>query len=127
MNEARTYPEELPALTDDGQLRPVAQLNMLHSLAARLNRLGDVKQIGEAITGELRTLIEYHNCRVFLLEPHGETLLPIAFRGELSEYQGETFDVLTTKVGDGITGYVAQTGESYYAPNANLDVHALLI
>src|SRR5947208_1216050 len=40
--------------------RAVAQLDMLHSLAATLNRLGDVGQIGEAITAELRAVIDYH-------------------------------------------------------------------
>jgi hypothetical protein len=44
---------------------------MLHTLAARLNRLNDVAQIGEAITAELRTLLDYHSCRVYLLQPDG--------------------------------------------------------
>ncbi|HWO71579.1 MAG TPA: ATP-binding protein [Actinomycetota bacterium] len=101
-----------------GALRSLAELDMLHSLAAKLNRLNDVRQIGEAITGELRTLIDYHNCRVHLLDRDGQTLVPVAFRGELTEYEGETFEGLITKVGAGMTGRVAATGESFYAPNA---------
>ncbi len=101
-----------------GVLRSLAQLDMLHSLAAKLNRLNDVRQIGEAITAELRTLIDYHNCRVHLLDRDGETLVPVAFRGELTEYEGETFEGLITKIGEGMTGRVAATGESFYAPNA---------
>ncbi|HXF73200.1 MAG TPA: ATP-binding protein [Actinomycetota bacterium] len=101
-----------------GALRPLAELDMLHSLAAKLNRLNDVRQIGEAITAELRTLIDYHNCRVHLLDRDGETLLPVAFRGELTEYEGETFEGLITRIGEGMTGRVAATGESFYAPNA---------
>jgi PAS domain S-box-containing protein len=107
--------------------RPVAQLKMLRSMAAKLNRLNDVREIGDSITAELGSLIAYHNCRVFLLQPDGETLLPIAFRGTLSEYQGETFDALIIKVGEGLTGHVAQTGQSYYAPDANQDPRAVLI
>src|SRR5207245_244556 len=42
---------------DLDRIRSVAQLNMLHSLAAKLNALGDVKGIGEAIAAELRTII----------------------------------------------------------------------
>ena len=83
---------------------------MLHSLAASMNRLGDIRQIGEAITTELRALIAYHNCRVFVLQPDGVTLLPIAFKGELTEYQGETFEALKTRVGRGLTGHVAESG-----------------
>ncbi|MFL5798964.1 MAG: PAS domain S-box protein [Actinomycetota bacterium] len=105
----------------------MAQLKMLHSLAAQLNRLTDVRQIGEAIVSELRSLIDYHNSRVFVLDADGETLLPVAFRGELLEYQGETFEALVTKVGYGLTGHVAATGKSYYSPNANDDPFAITI
>jgi PAS domain S-box-containing protein len=116
-----------PPRPDAGEPRSVAQLRMLHSLAAKLNRLNDVREIGEAITAELGSLIDYHNCRVFVLDSDGETLLPVAFRGELLEYQGETFEALVTKVGDGVTGRVAATGESYYTPNANDDPYAMHI
>jgi PAS domain S-box-containing protein len=102
----------------ENELRSLAQLKMLHTLAARLNRLNDVSQIGEAITAELRTLIDYHSCRVYLIEPDGRTLFPIAFRGELLEYEDDTIEGLKTEVGEGITGRVAATGESLYAPNA---------
>ncbi len=107
--------------------RAVAQLDMLHSLAADLNRLGDIDQIGEAITTQLRAVIDYHNCRVFVLQPDGETLLPVAFKGELTEYQGETYEALVTRVGRGLTGHVAETGEPYYTPDADHDPFALII
>jgi len=113
------------ALAARGELRSVAHLRTLQSLSVKLNRLNDVRQIGEAITAELRALIDYHNCRVFLLQPDGETLLPLAFRGSLSAYQGETFDALVIKVGEGITGRVAMTGESYYTPDAEHDPYAM--
>src|SRR5437588_5750191 len=117
-------PSELLAYDGRADHRSVAQLRMLHSLAARLNRLNEVGHIGEAITSELRTIIDYHNCRVYILAADGEALLPIAFRGELLEYQGETFDALVTKVGRGITGHVAETGRSYYSPDSETDMHA---
>jgi signal transduction histidine kinase/putative methionine-R-sulfoxide reductase with GAF domain len=121
--------EEGPSLpwAAEGELRSMAQLEMLHRLARRLNQLNNVAQIGEVITFELRALIDYHNCRVHLIADDGETLLPIAFRGELSEYQGETFDALILKVGQGVTGRVAEIGESYYTPNANDDPQAVTI
>jgi signal transduction histidine kinase/GAF domain-containing protein len=101
------------------RFRSAAQLNMLHSLAAKLNALGSVEAIGEAITAELRTIVEYHNCRVYQLQPDGSTLLPIAFRGEyFSEYEEETLEELVTEVGEGMTGWVAETGRSLLTPNA---------
>ncbi|CAN5813708.1 hypothetical protein BH18ACT17_BH18ACT17_11870 [soil metagenome] len=105
--------------TGADRFRSAAQLNMLHSLAATLNALGSVEAIGAAITAELRTIVEYHNCRVYLLQPDGTTLQPIAFRGEnFAEYEGETPDELVTEVGEGMTGWVAATGRSLLTPNA---------
>jgi PAS domain S-box-containing protein len=99
--------------------RMVAQLDMLHSLGAKLNALGDVEEIGTAITSELRSILDYHNCRVYLLQSDNETLLPIAFQGELfTEYEEETLDELVSKLGEGITGTVAATRTSLLTPDA---------
>jgi PAS domain S-box-containing protein len=99
--------------------KSVAQLNMLHSLAAKLNRLDSVADIGSAITDELRTILDYHNCRVYVLREDGRTLTPVAFRGELfSEYESETPEELITTVGEGITGWVAEHRESLVTPDA---------
>jgi HD-GYP domain-containing protein (c-di-GMP phosphodiesterase class II) len=117
----------MASLAARGEPRSVAQLRVLQRLSAKLNRLNDVRKIGEAITAELRQLIDYHNCRVFVLDDDGETLLPIAFRGELTAYQGETFEALVTKVGEGLTGHVAETHMTWYAPDANKDPYAVLI
>jgi len=100
------------------ELRSVAQLRMLHALATRLTALDDADAIGEAITTELKTLIDYHNCRIYLLQHDGETLWPVAFHGELTEYESETHEELVSKVGEGITGYAALVGETYYSPDA---------
>jgi len=101
--------------------RFVAQLNMLHSLAATLASLDDVAEIGAAITEELRTILDYHNCRVYVLESDGRTLMPIAFRGEIFyEYEHETLEELITEVGEGITGWVAEHRTSLLTPDARL-------
>ncbi len=112
---------------EEHELRSVAQLRMLHALASRVNALADVAAIGEAITTELKTLIDYHNCRVYLLQDDGVTLWPSTFRGELSEYESETPDELVTRVGEGITGYAAATGRTYYSPDALHDARGLQI
>ena len=104
-------------LRDD--IRSIAQLNMLHNLAAALNMLGDVEEIAAAITAELRTIIDYHNCRVYLLQPDGDTLFPVAFRGELfTDYATESLPALVTRLGEGITGHVALTKTSLLTPDA---------
>ena len=101
------------------RFRSVAQLNMLHSLAAKLNSLGDAFEISSAITAELRTIVDYHSCRVYLLQPDGRTLYPVSFRGEMfSDYEKDTVESLITEIGEGITGYVAETRRSLITPDA---------
>ena len=62
---------------------------------------------------ELRTMIDYHNARVYLLEGH-RTLEPVAFGGTLNlkEYAGQTFDALRCEMGEGITGTAALRGQT---------------
>jgi diguanylate cyclase (GGDEF)-like protein len=101
---------------DDGSgdrgVRSVAHLKMLQSLARKLNRLNDVREIGEAIVDELRMLVDYHNCRVYLLE--GDTLEPIAVRGD---HESELLE-MTFRLGEGLTGVVAETGKPMLVADA---------
>jgi diguanylate cyclase (GGDEF)-like protein len=100
-------PQPLEVATRD--VRSISHLKMLQSLAGKLNRLNDVREIGTTIANELRALIDYHNCRVSVVE--GDDVVPIAFRGDLSAPPSTTMDVLKVKVGEGITGHVVATGE----------------
>ena len=116
----------LSGTVEEHELRSVAQLRMLHALASRLNALDDVDAIGEAITTELRTLIDYHACRIYHLLDDGQTLWPISWAGD-GEYESETVEELVSKVGEGITGRAAFIGQTYYAPNALHDAHGFQI
>jgi diguanylate cyclase (GGDEF)-like protein len=98
-------------------VRSIAHLKMLQSLSGKLSRLNDVTQIGLAISDELRLLIDYHNCRVFLRSD--DDLLPVAFRGDLTATgDDDPKTLLPTKVGRGITGRVAETGASLLVGDA---------
>ncbi len=97
-------------------VRSIAHMKMLQSLAGKLNRLNDVREIAGTIAGELRMLIDYHNCRVVLRD--GDDLRPIAFIGDYDSRAGTATDAYTARVGQGITGRVAETGESLLVPNA---------
>jgi diguanylate cyclase (GGDEF)-like protein len=104
----RQRPAEASIRHDD--VRSIAHLKMLQSLSGKLSRLNDVAQIGLTIADELRLLIDYHNCRVFLRD--GDELKPVAFRGELTAAEpGSPVELLPTALGRGITGRVAETGE----------------
>ena len=109
----RPVGEPVPSARD---VRSVAHMKMLQSLGGKLNRLNDVKQIGNVIATELRALIDYHNCRVSLVE--GNDVIPIAFVGQFTSETREPMEILVCKVGEGITGRVAQTGESLLIADA---------
>jgi diguanylate cyclase (GGDEF)-like protein len=104
------------AVTAGRGVRSIAHMKMLQSLAGKLNRLNDVREIAGTIASELRLLIDYHNCRVVLRD--GDDLRPIAFIGDYDTRAGTATDAYTAKVGQGITGRVAETGESLLIPNA---------
>src|SRR4051794_34702960 len=127
MMTAKARGKDQTVLFDDGEterpqpgstrdVRSIAHLKMLQSLAGKLNRLNDVQQIGATIATELRLLIDYHNCRVSLRD--GDDLRPITFVGDHDTGLSNAADAYTTKVGVGITGRVAETGESLLVPNA---------
>ena len=97
-------------------VRSIAHLKMLQSLAGKLNRLNDVAQIGSTIATELRQLIDYHNCRVVLR--HGDELRPIAFVGDTDDASATPRDAYTQRVGVGVTGRAVETGEALLIPNA---------
>ena len=112
---ATERPTEAAARRDD--VRSIAYLKMLQSLSGKLARLNDVERIGLTIADELRLLIDYHNCRVFVRD--GDDLLPIAFRGALTTVDpGTPAELLPTAIGRGITGRVAETGDSLLVGNA---------
>ena len=96
-------------------VRSIAHLKMLQSLTGRLNRLNDVREIGDAIAAELRSLVDYHNCRVFVLD--GDELVPVAFLGDLTSGM-DSLDILRKRVGEGVTGRCAELGESIVVADA---------
>ena len=77
-------------------------------------------EVGTAVVEETRRVIDYHNCRVYLLEPPDD-LVPIAFHGDVGAYEEIPLDLLRTKVGVGFTGWVASHGESLRIDDAMAD------
>jgi len=108
---------ERPAPAAVGRdVRSIAHLKMLQSLAGKLNRLNDVREIGESIVTELRMLVDYHSCRLYVVE--GDRLVPVAWRGDVDPDEEESIEALSCRIGEGITGRAAETGESILLANA---------
>jgi diguanylate cyclase (GGDEF)-like protein/PAS domain S-box-containing protein len=87
--------------------RSSAQMKMLQGLAGKLDRLNDVKRIARTIVDDLGGLIAYRDCRIYQLEPDGTTLLPIAFRAQLSDDDPVAGrEGMIAQVGEGVPGRV---------------------
>ena len=97
-------------------VRTIAHMKMLQSLSGKLNRLNDVRQIGDSIANELRTLIDYHNCRVYVAEDGMLEL--IAFRGQSVAKRDEMPEAFSFKIGEGVTGRAAATAKPVLVSNA---------
>ncbi len=102
-----------------------AQLQSIQQLGSRLTRLRTVADIGTAICAELNQLIDFHNVRVYRVED--TSCVPVAWRGEIGEYEGEDMEQLKLKVGEGITGWVAQFGLAQNVGDAANDPRARTI
>lgn len=105
--------------------RWAAQLQSIQQLGTRLTRLRSVVEIGQAICTELNQLINTHNIRVYRVE--GEDCVPVAWRGEVGEYEDEDGEALRLQVGEGITGWVARYGIAQNVADAAADSRARTI
>jgi diguanylate cyclase (GGDEF)-like protein len=96
------------------------QLEVLQAASARLSRAEGTEAVGRAVVEETGRIIDYHNARVYVLEPAGE-LVPIAFEGRVGEYDKVDFDLLRTRLGYGFTGWVGLHGQPLLVRDANDD------
>ncbi|HLY15503.1 MAG TPA: diguanylate cyclase [Candidatus Limnocylindrales bacterium] len=106
-------------LFGEAQVR-AGQLAVLQAASARMSRQNTIESVGRAIVEEIRQIIDYHNCRVYMLEDSAE-LLPIAFEGVVGAYEKVDFELLRTRLGEGFTGWVGLHGLPLLINDANDD------
>jgi len=92
----------------------------LKPILARLSRAEGSEAVGRAVVEETGRIIDYHNARVYVLEPAGD-LVPIAFEGRVGAYEKVDLNLLRTRLGHGFTGWVGQHGEPLLVRDANDD------
>ena len=70
----------------------------------------DVPHVCETIGKAITTLLPYDQCRIYLLEDDAHTLQAVYFSDtKRAEYDGVNAETLAIEVGQGITGWVAET------------------
>lgn len=87
----------------------VFELQTIQSIVQKLTLLHDVPSIALLIEEELKLLIDYHACRLFLLDPEQQILRLVLLDPDLLD--------VTLKLGEGITGWIAVHNESVLIPN----------
>lgn len=100
-------------------------LDAIQELGARLSSVVSVPEVCETIGRAITTLLPYDQCRIYLLDDNGHTLHPSYFSDtKRSEYHGVTAETLAVELGQGITGWVAETkrgalvGDTEHHPKA---------
>ena len=68
------------------EARRNAQLEVLQHAARRMSLSLSPEGVGRAVVEETQRVIDYHNARVYLLEPPDD-LVPIAFEGRVGAYE----------------------------------------
>jgi diguanylate cyclase (GGDEF)-like protein len=96
------------------------QLAVLQAASSRMSRQNTVESVGRAIVEEMRRILDYHNARVYVVEPP-DNVVPIAFEGAVGAYEKVDLELLRVKLGQGFTGWVAQHGEPLLIADANAD------
>ncbi len=97
-----------------------AHLAVLQAASSRMSRANTVEQVGRAIVEETRGIIDYHDARVYLVEPP-DNVVPIASEGSAGAYEQVDFGLLRCRLGEGFTGWVALHGEPALIHDANAD------
>ena len=65
-----------PPRPSGAAMRPLAHLEMLHSLSVRMTRAHSEREVGRAVVTELTSLIDHHACRFYLLSEAGDMVDP---------------------------------------------------
>jgi phosphoserine phosphatase RsbU/P len=106
-------------MTDLELRAQIDELFLLQRVAQRISALLDIEVLLEEVVGDVSQTFGYSRSAVLLKDELTNELVIAAVRGWTINYhqKGERF-----KIGEyGITGHVATTAETYYAPDVLLD------
>ncbi len=105
--------------------RWVAQLEVAQRAAARMTSRASVRAVAETVADEIRAIVDYHACRVYVLE-EPDDLVPVVAAGE-NGYETIALEDLGLRVGEGFSGWVAANGRPLLVPDATADPRGVTI
>lgn len=118
----------LATLMNSSQLQAEAvlwskQLEIIQSISSSLTRLHDLELIANTIPRATKRLIDYHACRVHVVQ--GDKVVAVAMHSEHEEYTRDSLDQFQVELGEGLTGWVALHGEGILTNDAKADPRAV--
>ncbi len=114
-----------PPRPNGAAMRPLAHLEMLHSLSLRMARARSEREVGEAVVTELTNLIDHHACRFYLLAESRDVVVPVAHDGVIAAYEDDRTADLVCRVGEGVAGRAVVDARARRIPDAANDEHAI--
>ena len=103
-----------------------ARLQVISQLARRLSHLQDVPGIARTIVAETRQLIDYDTIRVYHVDRDTGWCEPIAYQG-FAEGIGPDARSLRVRIGEGLTGWAAEHGQTVRLADAVSDPRAITL
>jgi diguanylate cyclase (GGDEF)-like protein len=104
-----------------------ARLRAVQELSARLSSIQDLRGIGEAIVSESKSLISCDTIRVYRVDHEGGWCEPIAFQGVFLGTPNPSPEQLRVRIGQGLTGWVAEHGEPLLISDAAVDPRSVIV
>ncbi len=120
---ARAFADHLATAISNARLATstrtlASRLRVISELAGRLSHLQDVQGIAQTIVAETRQLVEYDTIRVYRVDRDTGWCEPIAFQGSAGDASISDVARLRVPLGEGLTGWVAEHGETIRLSNA---------
>lgn len=108
--------------------RHLAELEALYENGLAVGRLLEPREIGERIIAAFEKHLAWHHVAIRLIEPDGAEMKLIAFNQEgLNDQANQDaqryLNSMISKVGQGLSGWVAQTGQPLRTGNVTANAH----
>ncbi|MFO7890292.1 MAG: response regulator [bacterium] len=88
-------------------------IEAINEVAEKLNRMLMPEDVAEAIAVGVKKLIDYDDCRIYLIDDEGQYLIPVFYgKSKINLNKKEKIDKLKEKVGQGIIGTSYSKGKS---------------
>jgi diguanylate cyclase (GGDEF)-like protein len=100
-------------------------LEAIQALSSRLARVTDPEEVCALIGQAVATLVVHDQCRILLLSDDGKSLVPrFVSEAGREEYAAATASNLAVAIGQGISGWVAETKQGVVVGDAERHPHA---